>query len=197
LLTWVGATEICDATVFLGQVCTAFLLFYLLVAFPFLSSLESFLYLNGIRLFGSKGETDSESGLVFDSASNFGATNGARFMATLSVRKTKRGVKMTPVFGLSTNAADYEHDFSAFQTALHKESLDSIKKFNLNLEATGVTGTDATSLSKSFFRSVEAQTRAAIKKFNLSASPTKTSDELTKTPVNTPNTDIDSSESTS
>jgi len=50
LLTWVGAQEILDSTVLLGQVCTAFLFFYLLLAFPFLSWLESYLYLNSLRL---------------------------------------------------------------------------------------------------------------------------------------------------
>jgi len=50
LLTWVGAQEILDSTVLLGQVCTAFLFFYLLVVFPFLSWFESYLYLNSVKL---------------------------------------------------------------------------------------------------------------------------------------------------
>lgn len=54
LLTWVGQTEIADTTIFVGQVCTVFLFFYLVVVYPFLSSLESYLYLNGINLLAKK-----------------------------------------------------------------------------------------------------------------------------------------------
>jgi len=54
LLTWVGQTEIADTTIFVGQVCTIFLFFYLVVVYPFLSSLESYLYLNGINLLTKK-----------------------------------------------------------------------------------------------------------------------------------------------
>lgn len=50
LLTWVGQTEIQDVTIFVGQVCTVFLFFYLVVVYPFLSYLESYLYLNAINL---------------------------------------------------------------------------------------------------------------------------------------------------
>jgi ubiquinol-cytochrome c reductase cytochrome b subunit len=46
LLTWVGAQEIMPATVLLGQVCTVILFAYLWVVYPFLSWLESALYLN-------------------------------------------------------------------------------------------------------------------------------------------------------
>jgi len=76
------------------------------MGFPLLSSLESYLYLNGMRLFESKNRTENESSLVFDSAYNFSATSGARYMATLSIKKTKRGVKVTPVFNSPTNAID-------------------------------------------------------------------------------------------
>ena len=54
LLTWIGQTEIGDVTIFVGQVCTLFLFFYLVVVYPFLSSLESYLYLNGISLQSNK-----------------------------------------------------------------------------------------------------------------------------------------------
>ena len=50
LLTWVGQQEILDATIILGQVCTAILFFYLVIAYPFLSWLESYLYLNSIKM---------------------------------------------------------------------------------------------------------------------------------------------------
>ncbi len=46
LLTWVGAQEIMPSTVLLGQVCTVILFFYLCVIYPFLSWLESHLYLS-------------------------------------------------------------------------------------------------------------------------------------------------------
>lgn len=59
LLTWVGAAEILDSTILLGQLCTLFLFFYLLVVFPFLSWLESYLYLNSISL--NKGLTNSQA----------------------------------------------------------------------------------------------------------------------------------------
>lgn len=54
LLTWVGQTEILDVTVSVGQYCTLFLFFYLVVVYPFLSYLESYLYLNGINLFAKQ-----------------------------------------------------------------------------------------------------------------------------------------------
>jgi ubiquinol-cytochrome c reductase cytochrome b subunit len=50
LLTWVGAQEILDSTILLGQVCTVILFIYLVIVYPFLSWLESYLYLNGIKL---------------------------------------------------------------------------------------------------------------------------------------------------
>jgi len=50
LLTWVGAQEILDATIILGQVCTVILFIYLVIAYPFLSWLESYLYLNSIKM---------------------------------------------------------------------------------------------------------------------------------------------------
>jgi ubiquinol-cytochrome c reductase cytochrome b subunit len=50
LLTWVGAREILDSTILLGQVCTVILFIYLVILYPFLSMLESKLYLNGIKL---------------------------------------------------------------------------------------------------------------------------------------------------
>jgi len=49
LLTWVGAQEIMPATVLLGQVCTVVLFIYLLGVYPFVSWLESTLYLQGVR----------------------------------------------------------------------------------------------------------------------------------------------------
>lgn len=49
LLTWVGAQEICDSTVLLGQLCTIVLFIYLVIIYPFLSWLESYLYLNSIK----------------------------------------------------------------------------------------------------------------------------------------------------
>jgi ubiquinol-cytochrome c reductase cytochrome b subunit len=49
LLTWVGQKEILDATIVLGQVCTVILFIYLVLAYPFLSWLESYLYLNSIK----------------------------------------------------------------------------------------------------------------------------------------------------
>jgi ubiquinol-cytochrome c reductase cytochrome b subunit len=49
LLTWVGAQEIMPATVLLGQVCTVVLFIYLLGVYPFLSWLESTLYLQGVN----------------------------------------------------------------------------------------------------------------------------------------------------
>lgn len=45
LLTWVGAQEIMPATVLLGQVCTVILFIYLWIVYPFLSWLESYVYL--------------------------------------------------------------------------------------------------------------------------------------------------------
>ena len=45
LLTWVGAQEIMPATVLLGQVCTVILFIYVWVVYPFLSWLESYVYL--------------------------------------------------------------------------------------------------------------------------------------------------------
>nr|AOO35671.1 cytochrome b [Dunaliella salina] len=53
LLTWVGAQEILDATIILGQVCTVILFAYLVIAYPFLSWLESYLYLNNIKMANS------------------------------------------------------------------------------------------------------------------------------------------------
>ncbi len=50
LLTWVGAQEICDSTVILGQICTIILFIYLVVLYPFLSMLESYLYLNSVKM---------------------------------------------------------------------------------------------------------------------------------------------------
>ena len=47
LLTWVGAQEIMPSTVLLGQVCTVILFVYLCAVYPFLSWLESHLYLTG------------------------------------------------------------------------------------------------------------------------------------------------------
>lgn len=49
LLTWVGAQEIMPATVLLGQICTFVLFVYLLVIYPFLSWLESYIYLQTSR----------------------------------------------------------------------------------------------------------------------------------------------------
>lgn len=49
LLTWVGAQEIMPATVLLGQVCTLVLFAYLWVVYPFLSWLESSLYLHYVN----------------------------------------------------------------------------------------------------------------------------------------------------
>jgi ubiquinol-cytochrome c reductase cytochrome b subunit len=54
LLTWVGAQEILDATIILGQICTVILFFYLVIAYPFLSWLESYLYLNSIKMIGNQ-----------------------------------------------------------------------------------------------------------------------------------------------
>lgn len=48
LLTYVGGTEIADATILAGQVCTIILFFYLVIVHPFLPSLENFLYLNSV-----------------------------------------------------------------------------------------------------------------------------------------------------
>ena len=50
LLTWVGAQPILDSTVLLGQVATAVLFVYLVLIYPFLSSFESYLYLNGVNM---------------------------------------------------------------------------------------------------------------------------------------------------
>lgn len=50
LLTWVGAQEILDATIILGQVCTVILFIYLVIVYPFLSWLESYLYLYSIKM---------------------------------------------------------------------------------------------------------------------------------------------------
>jgi quinol-cytochrome oxidoreductase complex cytochrome b subunit len=46
LLTMVGAQEIMPATVLLGQVCTIVLFMYLWLVYPFVSLLESTLYLS-------------------------------------------------------------------------------------------------------------------------------------------------------
>lgn len=48
LLTYIGGTEIADTTIFVGQVCTIILFFYLVIVHPFLPSFENFLYLNSI-----------------------------------------------------------------------------------------------------------------------------------------------------
>lgn len=50
LLTWVGAAEIMDPTITLGQICTVFLFVYLVIIYPLLPYAESFLYLYGARL---------------------------------------------------------------------------------------------------------------------------------------------------
>jgi ubiquinol-cytochrome c reductase cytochrome b subunit len=50
LLTWVGAKEILDSTIILGQFCTIILFIYLVLIYPFLPMLESKLYLNGIKV---------------------------------------------------------------------------------------------------------------------------------------------------
>jgi len=49
LLTWVGGQEICDSTILLGQFCTIVLFIYLVLIYPFMSWLESYLYLNSIK----------------------------------------------------------------------------------------------------------------------------------------------------
>jgi quinol-cytochrome oxidoreductase complex cytochrome b subunit len=49
LLTYLGAQEIMPATVFAGQLCTVILFAYLWVVYPFLSWLESYIYINSSR----------------------------------------------------------------------------------------------------------------------------------------------------
>jgi ubiquinol-cytochrome c reductase cytochrome b subunit len=50
LLTWVGAQEIAPATVLLGQVCTAYLFFYLFISLPFLGWIEGLLVSYGAKV---------------------------------------------------------------------------------------------------------------------------------------------------
>lgn len=79
LLTWVGAAEIMDATITLGQVCTAFLFFYLILVYPFLSVVESFLYLYGTRLLYSLS-------IISDSISNNISSDNSNVRASAAPR---------------------------------------------------------------------------------------------------------------
>lgn len=187
LLTWVGAAEIMDATIFLGQVCTSLLFVYLVLIYPFLPLVESHLYLYGTSLLydGNGTNKDTPSSVVamgLNSISLAKRNGGPLFGRTTSMPNTsfsmldartfasvviKRG-KCVPSLDITIDPTLSTRD--QFMHALNRECNMSLKQFNSFLSSQAhLSGPEVASELNRFNKSLNAQYRSKLSSYDIKA----------------------------